>query len=123
MEKTLAIRALQRGVGSIEYVDSLLLLEPEDENCSDQEDNLEANTSPVRVPQPSRQSIDQEPVPEWCKCTYCRTMPQEVESKCCGGRNCVSQGRRFRKLCLDAEYLKLCAKNTACRHSQRRTGQ
>jgi len=64
MAKTLAIRALQRGVGSMDYVDSLLLLEPEDENGSDQEHNLDANTSPVRVPQPSRQSIDQEPVPE-----------------------------------------------------------
>ena len=104
MAKTLAIRALQRGVGSMDYVDSLLLLEPEDENGSDQEPNLDANTSPVRVPQPSRQSIDQEPVPEWCKCMNCRTMPQEVENKCCGRRNCVSQGRRFRKLCLDAEY-------------------
>lgn len=113
MAKTLAIRALQRGVGSMDYVDSLLLLEPEDENSSDQEPDLDANTSPVRVPQPSRQSIDQEPVPEWCKCTYCRTMPQEVENKCCGRRNCVSQGRRFRKLCLDAEYLQLCSKNTA----------
>ena len=40
-------------------------------------------------------------------------MPQEVENKCCGRRNCVSQGRRFRKLCLDAEYLQLCSKNTA----------
>ena len=113
MAKTLAIKALQRGVGSMDYVDSILLLEPDDENSSDQEPDLDANTSPVRVPQPSRQSIDQEPVPEWCKCTYCRTMPQEVENKCCGRRNCVSQGRRFRKLCLDAEYLQLCSKNTA----------
>ena len=62
MAKTLAIRALQRGVDSMEYVDSLLHWEPEDENCSDQEDNLDVNTSPVQVPQPSRQSIDQEPV-------------------------------------------------------------
>ena len=58
MAKTLAIRALQRGVGSMDYVDSLLLLEPEDENGSDQEPNLDANTSPVRVPQPSRQSVE-----------------------------------------------------------------
>ena len=32
MAKTVAIRALQRGVGSMDYVDSLLLLEPEDES-------------------------------------------------------------------------------------------
>ena len=118
MAKTLAIRALQRGVGSMDYVDSLLLMEPEDENnASDQEldlaEDVRADASPVRVPQPSRQSIDEEPVPEWCKCSYCRTMPQDIENKCCGRRNCVSQTRRFCNLCLDAEYLQLCAKNTA----------
>jgi len=31
MAKTLGIRALQRGVGSMDYVESLLLMEPEDE--------------------------------------------------------------------------------------------
>ena len=52
-------------------------------------------------------------VPEWCNCSCCRAMPQDMENKCCGRRNCVSQTRRFRKLCLDAEYLLLCVKNTA----------
>ena len=41
MAKKLAIRALQRGVGSMDYVDSLLLMEPEDvNNASDQEHDL-----------------------------------------------------------------------------------
>ncbi|XP_068683280.1 uncharacterized protein [Montipora foliosa] len=112
--KALAIKALQRGVGSMEYVDSLLLMEPEDKNASDQEDEDEqGNASSVRVPQPSGQFVDQEPVPDWCKCGCCRTMPQDIENKCCARRNCTSQTRRFRKLCLDAEYLQLCAKNTA----------
>ena len=90
-------------------------MEPEDEsNNSDQEPNVaDDDASPLRVPPASTQVIDQEPVPEWCNCSCCRTMPQDMENKCCGRRNCVSQTRRFRKLCLDAEYLLLCAKNTA----------
>ena len=51
MIKALAIKALQRGVGSMEYVDSLLLMELEDKNASDQEDEDEqCNALPVRVP-------------------------------------------------------------------------
>ena len=103
--KTLAIRALQRGVGSMDYVDSLLLMEPEDESNN--------SASPLSVPLSSTQVIDQEPVPEWWKCSCCCTMPQDMENKCCGRRNCVLQTRRFQKLCLDAECLLLCAKNTA----------
>ena len=116
MAKTLAIRALQRGVGSMDYVDSLLLMEPEDESKnSDQEPNVadDDDASPLYVPPASTQVIDQEPVPERCNCSCCCAMPQDMENKCCGRRNCVSQTRRFRKLCLDAEYLLLCAKNTA----------
>ena len=89
MAKKLAIRALQ----SMDYVDSLLLMEPEDvNNASDQEHDLagDADSSPVRVPQPSRQSINQEPVPEWCKYSCCRTMLQDIENKCCGRRNCIT---------------------------------
>lgn len=121
MAKTLAIRELQTGVSSMDYVDSLLLLEPEDENGSDQEPNLDANTSPVQVPQPSHQSIDQEPVPEWCKCTCCRTMPQEIENKCCGRRNCVSQGRRFSQTLFRCRIFTTLFKEYS-RHSQQ-TGQ
>ena len=66
MAKTLAIRALQRGVGSMDYVDSLLLMEPEDESKnSDQEPNVaDDDASPLSVPLSSTQVIDQEPVPE-----------------------------------------------------------
>ena len=54
-----------------------------------------------------------EPVPEWCKCGQCRTMPQEIEDKCCKERSCVSLSRRFQKLCLDTEYLQLSIRNAA----------
>ncbi|CAH3043895.1 unnamed protein product, partial [Porites lobata] len=60
MVKTLAIRALQRSVGSMDYVDSLLLMEPEDEsNNSDQEPNVaDDDASPLSVPLSSTQVID-----------------------------------------------------------------
>ena len=61
----------------MDYVDSLLLMEPEDEsNHSDQEPNVaDDDASPLSVPPASTQVIDQEPVPEWCNCSCCRTMP------------------------------------------------
>ena len=43
MEKTLAMIALQRDVGSMDYVDSVLRMEPEGgSNSSDQEQNFAA---------------------------------------------------------------------------------
>ena len=51
-----------------------------------------------------------EPVPEWCKCGHCRRMSQEVENRCCSSRDCVSLSARFRKLCLDPDYLQLSIK-------------
>lgn len=57
MAKKLAIRALQRGVGSMDFVDSLLLMEPEDEdNASDQEHDLAGDGTPLQVPQPRTSS-------------------------------------------------------------------
>ena len=95
-------------------MDSLLLKEPEDEsNNSDQQSNVaDDDASSLSVPPASTQVIDKEPVPEWCKCSCRRTMPQDMENKCCGRRNCVAN-KALRKLCLDAEYLLLCTKNTA----------
>ncbi|CAH3138171.1 unnamed protein product, partial [Porites lobata] len=76
MAKTLAIRALQRGVGSMDYVDSLLLMEPEDESKnSDQEPNV--------VDDDDASPLCSHAVPEWCNCSCCRAMPQDMENKCC----------------------------------------
>ena len=49
----------------------------------------------------------EEPVPEWCKCGCCYIMPQSIENKCCKHKKCVTNTRRFRKLCLDPELLLL----------------
>ena len=38
-------------------------------------------------------------------------MPQSIENKCCKHKKCVTKTRRFRKLCLDHEFLLLSCRN------------
>ena len=131
MAKKLAIRALQRGVGTMAFIDMLLIMEDPDE--SSDESSVPPLATPLDPSTSGSSSTDQptplasgavvprptstmenlsEPVPEWCKCGQCRTMPQEIENKCCNQRSCVSLCRRFQKLCLDPEYLQLSIRNT-----------
>ena len=131
MAKKFAIRALQRGVGSMEFIDMLLIMEDPDE--SSDESSVAPLATPLDPSTSGSSSTDQptplasgavvprptstmenfsEPVPDWCKCGQCRTMPQEIENKCCNQRSCVSLCRRFQKLCLDPEYLQLSIRNT-----------
>ena len=131
MVKKLAIRALQRGVGSMEFIDMLLIMEDPDE--SSDESSVAPLATPLDPSTSGSSSADQptplasgavvprptstmenlsEPVPDWCKCGQCRTMPQEIENKCCNQRSCVSLCRRFQKLCLDPEYLQPSIRNT-----------
>ena len=119
MAKKLAIRALQRGVGSMDFIDMLLIMEDPDESSDESNTtplatSLEPSTStsgssPIAhghqltplasnavIPRPtSSLENSPQPVPEWCKCGQCRTMPQEIENKCCKQRTCVSLSRRF----------------------------
>ncbi|XP_029182486.2 uncharacterized protein LOC114950455 isoform X2 [Acropora millepora] len=108
MAKKLAIRALQRGVGSMEFIDMLLIME--DPNESSDESSVAPLATPLDPSTSGSSSTDQptplasgavvprptstmenlsEPVPDWCKCGQCRTMPQEIENKCCNQRSCV----------------------------------
>ncbi|XP_068731531.1 uncharacterized protein [Montipora capricornis] len=131
MAKKLAIRALQRGVGSMEFIDMLLIMEDPDESSdessmaplatpldpstsgSSSTDQPTPLASGAVVPRPtSTMENSSEPVPEWCKCGQWRAMPQEIENKCCNQRSCVSLCRRFQKLCLDPEYLQFSIRNT-----------
>ena len=66
--------------------------------------------SSFRPPPTASLARSSEPVPEWCKCGHCRTMSQEVENRCCNSRDYVSLSARFRKLCLDPDYLQLSIK-------------
>ena len=90
----------------MEYVDSLLIME-DDEDDTDNDPG--EGTASSGDPQPPHS----EPIPDWCKCRLCQPMPQEIENKCCGLRKCVTLARRFQKLCLDPEVLELCIRNRA----------
>ena len=101
--------ALSRGVGSMEYVDSLLIIE-DDGDDDDSGDNNFEEESEETTPTGSGGSQPPlgEPAPDWCKCGR-----QEIENKCCGLRKCITTSRRFEKLCLDPEVLELCIRNRA----------
>ena len=66
--------------------------------------------SSFRPPPTASMARSSEPVPEWCKCGHCRRMSPEVENRCCNSRDCVLLSARFRKLCLDPDYLQLSIK-------------
>ena len=116
----LAIRALQRGIGSMEFVESLLLLEDEEDNetnirsqAQGSKTSSEQTDASTSTGAGSSVNNDSGARPEWCKCGNCKPMPREIENKCCGSRICVTEQQRFSKLCLDAEVLQLCIMNRA----------
>ena len=132
MVKKLAIRSLRRGIGSMDYIDTLLVMEDgldEDDHDAERlgafgessEDNplntgIDPSNSqsfahsqsqdPNPTPEPTPQSV-----PDWCSCGKCRPMPQEVENKCCKQKKCITLTSRFAKLCLDPDVLELCIRN------------
>lgn len=114
MVRQLCVRALSRGVGSMEYVDSLLIMEDDDDDDDSGGNNFEEESEET-TPTGSGGSQPplREPAPDWCKCRHCQAMAQEIENKCCGLRKCITTSRRFEKLCLDPEVLELCIRNRA----------
>ena len=107
MIKQLTLCVLQKGVGSMDNVHSMMIV---------MYDRDEDQVPPVRqnvqeAPSPSNDNERQEAVPDWCKCGRCFVMPQAIENKCCKHKKCVTSTRRFRKLCLDPEFLLLSSRN------------
>ena len=116
MVKKLAIHSLRRGIGSMDYIDTLLIMEDDlDEDDQDAErlgesshDNpLNSGTDPCQSQSPSQSQNPNptpeptpESVPDWCTCGKCRPMPQQVENKCCKQKKCITLTSRFAKLCL-----------------------
>ena len=86
MVRQLCVRALSRGVGSMEYVDSLLIMEDGENDVEPSEETQGSGGS---------QPPHSEPTPDWCKCRHCQPMSQEIENKCCGLRKCITTSRRF----------------------------
>ncbi|XP_068707627.1 uncharacterized protein [Montipora foliosa] len=121
----LCTRALQRGIGSMDYINTLLLMEDAVEDGDREVNNSEeSNGNPhcseghqTTQPEAGQQLPPawrtSEPPPQWCKCGSCRVMSQEIEIICCKKRKCVTEHARFKKVCLDADVLELCIKNRA----------
>lgn len=125
MVRQLCVRALSRGIGSMDYVDSLLIMEDgDDDDDSSNVNAFDEESAGSSVPQHPQTELaassgspehhpHSEPTPDWCKCRRCQPMAQAVENRCCGRVNCVTTKRRFLKLCLDADVLELCIRNRA----------
>ena len=130
MVKKLAIRSLRRGIGSMDYIDTLLIMEDDlDEDDQDAErlgefgesshdNSLNSGTDPSQSQSPSQPQNPNptpeptpESVPDWCTCGKCRPMPLQVENKCCKQKKCITLTSRFSKLCLDPDVLELCIYN------------
>ena len=123
MVRKLAIRSLQRGIGSMDYIETLLITEDdldEDENfgefsntATDQATGLALAGSPSNTQNPDDvEDSASGAIPDWCVCGKCHPMPQEVENKCCKLKKCITLSSRFAKLCLDPDVVELCIKST-----------
>lgn len=122
MVMRLCIRSLRRGIGSMDYIHGLLIMEDDlDDEIGTNErsvsttpgtltEELMACTSDAATPDPGPPPGNTATLP-WCKCGVCQIMPQEVENKCCAQRRCVTTHSRFSKLCLDPDVLQLAIRN------------
>lgn len=116
--RKLAVRGLRRGVGSMDYIHTLLIMEDDLDESGDiiaETETAGASGTTVAVtvssaaePVPSPGS----PLVDWCTCCLCRPMPQAIENMCCKQSKCITTTSRFAKLCLDPDVLEMCIRNT-----------
>ena len=88
MVRKLAVRGLQRGVGSMDNIHTLLIME-DDLDDTDETGDMIAETETagatgitMAVTVSSAEPIPSpgSPLVEWCTCGLCRPMPQAVEN-------------------------------------------
>ena len=118
--KKLCVRSLRWGIGSLDYIDSLLIMENNDKDNDNNEIDIAEAHSPATEAsiaiKPPLQPIplqEQGPRPEWCVCGNCRNMPLEVEKVCCRKKTVMQKNQDLKNLCLDPHYLELSVKSSA----------
>lgn len=118
MVRKLAIRSLRRGIGSMDYIHTLLIAEDDLDESTEDLPNWDEEQGETEVASGSSHQQHQgsaenhEAIPPWCVCSNCRPMPQDIENKCCKLKKCVTSSSRFGKICLDPDVLELCIRNT-----------
>ena len=121
--RRLAVRGLRRGVGSMDYIHTLLIVEDDldDTDETGETGDMIAETETIGATCTTMavtvSSAEPDPSPgsrlvDWCTCALCRPMPQAVENKCCKQAKCITTTSRFAKLCLDPDVLEMCIRNT-----------
>ena len=117
MIRKLAIRSLRIEVGSMDYINTLLIMEDglNDEpsldllsmecNSNVTDEATTVHVSPEPGPSEGHHVVD------WCMFGHCGPMPLETENKCRRLKDCVTTTYRFAKLCLDQDVLELCVRN------------
>ena len=107
----------------MDYIHSLLIMEDDlDEGTNTQDSEMGEfgeqsgdHSNPfeeARAHAPETDKTSERSVPDWCVCSCCRPMPQEIENKCCRQKKCITYSSRFAKLCLGRDVLELCIRNT-----------
>ena len=124
--KKLCIRSLRWGIGSLDYIDSLLIVENNDKDNDNNEVDIAEAHSPATEASiaitPPLQPIplqEQGPRPEWCVCGNCRNMPLEVEKVCCRKKTVMQKNQDLKNLCLDP-HLELSVKSSARERGRQR---
>ena len=118
MVRKLAVRSLRRGVGSMDYIHTLLIMEDDlDDTDETGEMIVETETAGATNITMAVTVSSAEPIPspgsplvDWGG--LCRPMPQAVENKCCKQSKCITTTSHFAKLCLDPDVLEMCIRNT-----------
>ena len=103
--KKLCIRSLSKGIGSMDYIDSLLIMEDDLDNANEDDDDAEVCTPAAQAsvaiqPPPLIPQQRQGPVPEWCVCENCNNMPLDVEKVCCRNKKIVMPKNQDSKNCV-----------------------
>ncbi|CAB4002905.1 Hypothetical predicted protein [Paramuricea clavata] len=84
--RKLAIRSLRRGIGSMDYIDTLLIAEDDldtNDNTEEVLDDFSDETEGTSGTSHQNSTGNLEAAPSWCVCSNCSPMPQEIENKCC----------------------------------------